>query len=209
MPRTITPPIFGALALFAGLSVLMLGGVTLPFDEAVLRWAGEVRSPALLDAMLLASFVADGTTIAILGLGICALLWRLSGRRAALALLLGSLSGELGYVVLKAAFQRPRPRVIEHLSTGGWHSYPSGHTMMSVIILSLGLVLLAGALPRVRGLLVTLAVVIPLTVAAARVTLGVHYPSDVLGGLAVGLAWLLWWRDWASRSSASRTPSTA
>src|SRR5690606_6977380 len=167
--------------------MLMVSGVVLPWDEAMLRWVGGLRSTDLIDAALLASFLADGTPITIVGLGICALLWQRAGKRTALALLLGSLTGQIVYVAAKASFARPRPEVIERLGSHGWHAYPSGHTMMATIIYGLALVLLAGT---TRGgwrmLWLTLACAIPLAVAASRVVLGVHYPSDVLGGLALG-----------------------
>jgi membrane-associated phospholipid phosphatase len=78
-----------------------------------------------------------------------------------------------------------------------------------VIIISLGFVLLADALPRVRHALWALAIVIPLLVGFSRVGLGVHYPSDVVGGLALGWAWLFWWRDWSRRPRTSASADTA
>ena len=43
----------------------------------------------------------------------------------------------------------------------------------------------------------------------ARVGLGVHYPSDVVGGLALGWAWVFWWRDWSRRPRTSASADTA
>lgn len=205
----VTPPIFAGLSVFTGISILMVSGAMLPLDTAIMEWLGARRTAGLIDAMLVMSFVADGTTMIILGLGMSVLLWRLAGRRAGLALLLGGGIGELMYSAAKWAFRRPRPDILEKLSSSGWYSYPSGHTTLSVIVLTLGLVLLADALPRVRVPLLLLAVIAPCCVAFSRVGLGVHYPSDVVGGLALGVAWMLWWRDWSRRPATSASAETA
>lgn len=204
--RHLTPRIFACLAVFAGLSVMMLTGTTLPWDDAVLRWIGAHRTPGLVDAALVASFIADGTTIAILGLGTCVLLWRLSTRRAAFALLIAGVIGELVYVVAKASFGRDRPEVIEKLGSAGWLSYPSGHTMMAVVILAFAMLLLGDALPRWRWAFRGVAVAVALAVAASRVVLGVHYPSDVLAGLTLGGAWMFFWLDWSRRPTPVPSP---
>lgn len=205
----LTPTVFGFLSLFVGISILVVSQTILPLDEALMRWLEFRRSPELIDWMLLASYTADTTPIIIIGVGISVLLWRLAGRRVGLALLLGGGIGELFYTIAKWAFQRPRPRILEHLSSAGWHAYPSGHTTLSVIIIGLAFVLLADALPRLRHLFWAVAILVPVSVAISRVGLGVHYPSDVLGGLALGWAWVFWWRDWARRPLTSASADTA
>ena len=205
----VTPTVFAFLSLFVGISILVVSRTVLPLDESLMHWLEHRRSAELIDWMLVASYTADTTPIVIFGLGVSVLLWRLAGHRAALALLLGGGLGELVYTLAKWAFRRPRPRILEHLSSGGWHAYPSGHTTLSVIIVALGLVLLADALPRARHALRFLAVLVPFLVAISRVGLGVHYPSDVLGGLALGWAWLFWWRDWSRRPATSASADTA
>lgn len=205
----LTPPVFACLALFVGISILVASGVTLPWDDAVLDWVGAIRGEMLTEGMLVATFLGEGIVVVPFALATCLLLWRWSGRRAALGLLLAGVTGELLYVLAKATFQRPRPVVIEQLSSAGWHSYPSGHAMLAPILWSLALVLLARATPATRRWpFIVLAVAIPLAIAASRVYLGVHYPSDVLGALALGLAWMLLWLDWSSASPTSRSAST-
>ncbi len=183
--------------------MLVVSGVTLPWDVAVLRWVGAIRSSTLTDGMLVATFLGSGIVEVPVALGAVALLWVRAGRRSAMALLFAGVSGELVYAGAKAAFQRPRPDIIEKLSSAGWYSYPSGHAMLAPILWSLMLVLLARSMPAGRRWpLLMLAVAMPIAIAASRVYLGVHYPSDVLGALALGVAWLLFWLDW------SRLPST-
>lgn len=205
----ITPPVFAAFAMFTGLSMLIASGATLPWDEAVLHWVDAIRGTVLTDAMLVATYFGDGKVEVPFALGACALLWARSAPRSAVALLLGGVTGELVYLLAKLAFHRPRPDLIERLSGAGWYSYPSGHAMLAPILWSLALVLLARTMPAGRRWPFLLpAVVLPVAIAMSRVYLGVHYPSDVLGALALGVGWMLLWLDWSSASSTSRSAST-
>ena len=95
--------------------------------------------------------------------------------------------------VFKSIYGRARPTVVPHLDTVASASFPSGHTIASVVFFStLALLLLEypqrGAL---RGFLVGYSLLIGALVATSRMYLGVHYPSDVAGGALVGAFWVL------------------
>jgi undecaprenyl-diphosphatase len=115
-------------------------------------------------------------------------------RRAAAAVLVAGavISGALLSDLLKEFFDRPRPEfsaVAEELSA----SFPSGHSMISAVTyLTLG-ALLARLSDRWREKIFFYGVAIVLTVLVgiSRVLLGVHYPSDVVAGWALGAAWAL------------------
>jgi undecaprenyl-diphosphatase len=88
-------------------------------------------------------------------------------------------------------FQRPRPDVFfgpQPLN----YSFPSGHALVSCCFyLALAEILVRDQWPRVRKLAVwTLAVLLTGAIGLSRVYLGVHYPTDVLGGYAAAIAWL-------------------
>jgi undecaprenyl-diphosphatase len=201
--------VVAGLALFAGISVLMVFGVTVSCDVAVLEWVGGVRSGGLTDLMLVITMMGDGLVEVPFALLVAVLLWRVAGRRSAAALFFGALSGELLYVIAKASFHRPRPTIIEQLSGAGWYSYPSGHSMMAPIIWSLAFLLLVPVASRWLGrFLIGLAVFLPLAIASSRVYLGVHYPSDVLGALALGSAWMSLWLGWSRMPMISSSAST-
>lgn len=92
---------------------------------------------------------------------------------------------------LKAGFNRPRPDLVAHGSHVSSASFPSGHSMMAAIIYLTVFVLLAKVEPRraIRSYLLVLAVILVLAIGVSRVYLGVHWPTDVLGGWALGAAW--------------------
>jgi undecaprenyl-diphosphatase len=112
---------------------------------------------------------------------------------AALFVALAVGGGMLLSTLLKMGFDRPRPDLVPHGAVVYSASFPSGHSMMAAVAyLTLG-ALLARVQPRRRLKLYLLGLAILLTVAVgvSRVYLGVHWPTDVLAGWALGAAWAL------------------
>jgi undecaprenyl-diphosphatase len=102
-----------------------------------------------------------------------------------------AISGEVIDEVLKLLFERPRPSVVPHLRAVVTASFPSGHAMLSAIIyLTLGALLMRVVEGRFTKIYcMGIAMFLTLIVGASRVFLGVHYPSDVLGGWMLGFLW--------------------
>ncbi len=210
MPRSrLNPLILVLLALFALTAGLVVAGITLPGDEAMLRAVGAVRSDGVTRVMRAFTTLGGGAVEVPLALGLVVLLWKLGAPGRARRYLYAALSGELLYVIAKASFGRPRPQIISRLSDAGWSSFPSGHSMLAPIIYTFGLVLLARTIGSRGGRLVLLGIgaVMPIAIAISRVYLGVHYPSDVVAGLLLGSAWALCWDGEASPASAAATSS--
>ncbi len=202
------------MAAFVVLSIIVVLDIILPWDEAVLHWVGTIRSAPGNTVMVALTMLGDGGIVVPFGLSVVVLLWRMGRSQCARRLLLAGVIGEIVYVIAKASFQRPRPRIIPHLTGAGWYSYPSGHAMLAPIVWSLSLILLARTVSRrgLRGFFYLLSVVIPLGIAVSRVYLGVHYPSDIMAGLLLGTAWTLLWLgvpyapDAPGPASGDRTP---
>ena len=117
-------------------------------------------------------------------------------RRAALFVMVAVTSGGLLSVALKAGFDRPRPDLVPHGAFVYSSSFPSGHAMTAAVVyLTVAAVLIrVQTRRRVQLYLLSLALFLTVAVGVSRVYLGVHWPSDVLGGWAVGAAWaVLWW----------------
>ena len=107
--------------------------------------------------------------------------------------LAASVGGGLLSGALKLVYSRPRPDAILQLSQTASPSFPSGHTIESTVVyLTLG-AMIAHLTPTVGGRIYVLAVSMAAAglVGISRVYLGMHFPTDVLAGWAVGLAWAL------------------
>lgn len=93
--------------------------------------------------------------------------------------------------VLKLAYERPRPDLVDHLVTTQTASFPSGHATMSAIVYLTLAALIVRLVETTRERVYVMGAAILLTVAVgfSRVYLGVHWPSDVAAGWALGAAW--------------------
>ena len=189
-----------AVWLFVELADEVVEGETRRFDEAVLL---AFREDADRDDPLGPTWVEEiardvtglgGTavltllTLAVTGFFLLQRKWHLAIYVAA-AVATGTLLSHL----MKAGFDRPRPELVAHGQHVYTASFPSGHSMVSAIVfLTLG-ALLAGTLKKrlERTYVIALAVLLALLVGLSRVYLGVHWPTDVLGGWAVGTGWAL------------------
>jgi undecaprenyl-diphosphatase len=113
-------------------------------------------------------------------------------KRGEAALLVIGVGGAalLAYVI-KAVLDRPRPALLEPLiamPTNG--SFPSAHTMQIVAFALCMVLILRRSVPEWQSVMVMIASTLIVAVAASRVYLQVHYPSDVLGGIVLGIAWV-------------------
>lgn len=159
-------------------------------DLDAVRDVAAQRTAALTRAARVITWAGSAFLLVPLALVVCLALIRAGLCRQALAVALSLGGAMLISDWVKLLVSRPRPPV-EHLQAVTGSSFPSGHaTQASAFWLSLVFVLHAtGVSPRMTRVAAGLALTIVLAVAASRVYLGVHYPSDVLAGLLLGTGW--------------------
>jgi undecaprenyl-diphosphatase len=185
---------------FAELADVVMGGGTRSFDRAVLL---ALRNPADPNdpigppwfEEMVRDFSALGgvgiiTLFSLAGLG-----WLLLRRkyRASILLVAAVCGGGALSTLLKTVFGRPRPEFVSHGAQVLSPSFPSGHSLLAAVVyLSLGVVV-ARLQPRVylKAYFILLAILVTALVGFSRVYLGVHWPTDVLGGWLVGAMWAL------------------
>ena len=215
--REITP-----LAALLGITLLLLvfaeiaddvgEGDTRVFDERLLL---ALRTSDLADPIGPRWFelaVADVTALggfavlALLTLLAIGYLLVLKKWGSALLLLIATLGGTAISEGLKLGFNRSRPDLVAHVVETTSMSFPSGHAMLSAATyLTLGALLArTQERRRLRGYIMGAAILLTLLIGVSRVYLGVHWPTDVLGGWCLGAAWaMLCWSiaQWLSRGS--------
>jgi membrane-associated phospholipid phosphatase len=184
----------GAIWAFAGLLEEVLDNETLvEWDVRVNAWAhGHVTAAGVrfFRAVTLIGWPGVWLIIALFAFW---LFWRRE-RFLFWAWIASNVGGGILQFVLKLTIHRNRPQYAAGYLHGQSYSFPSGHTMSATICWSLmvvcaGLSLGWDSTRRARLYLVSTTII--LLIGFSRLYLGVHYPSDVLGGLMIGTAWVV------------------
>jgi undecaprenyl-diphosphatase len=162
------------------------------WDVAIPRWFAAHRSPRWNGAAYFWS--QAGNTHAILGVSLVAAPIALAALRRwrAVLFLVVTMFGELlSFLAVANTVRRPRPPVSNldgHLPTG---SFPSGHLAATVCLYgAIAVLVLTHTRAWWRWLFVAAAVVMPTFVLLSRLYRGEHHPTDLIGGLLLGLTWL-------------------
>ncbi len=147
-----------------------------PGVHASYAWATRLADPAVLTVLS--------------GLLVAGLWWR-GRRRLALACALAMAGQGLLTLALKGVFERIRPLHAGEPLASGW-SFPSGHTVGATVYWGMVAYCALRTLPRYLHLpIVLVAAALAWSIGVSRVVIGVHHPSDVLAGFAVGASWLV------------------
>ena len=199
---------FGARAVFAGAALLL---VAVPFGlllflvedswRPLVRIDGGARDDlhavaldhdGLVSALKTLSTIGSAVVYIPLFAAVAAwLAWRQRLPRLAAFVVVTMTGSVLLNSLVKLAVDRARPVLDDPVAHAAGMSFPSGHAQSAMVAAS---VLLLVFLPLLRGawrwVAVVAAVVYVLAIGFARVTLGVHYVSDVLAGYVLGAAWV-------------------
>jgi len=186
--------ILATLLIFTtGLSALLFATVLtnsgLGVDQAILQGIQSLRTPWADHLMIHLTRLADTPVIATLALGVLIfLVWQQHWHTIGYWLAAVGF-GFLASILLKYSIQLPRPYIgISELSP---YSFPSSHTLRATVIFGFLSVMIARAIaPLHRWLAYSLAALLTLLVALSRLYLGVHWFSDVIASLSLGLAWV-------------------
>jgi membrane-associated phospholipid phosphatase len=190
---SIAAPSAAMLSLLLFVLCGLIGGASFVPDVAVIRHFVTWRSMHLSELPWLIAFTQLGSAavllpVTLIGVVIAGLL----DRRRVWPLALTIIGGRLTIELIKVIVARPRPSLDAHPVAVFSKSFPSAHagdSMLTLLALALWL-----SPPKWRALAVAAAVATSLAIGSSRPMLGVHWPSDVVGGWSFGLGWtsLLW-----------------
>ena len=157
------------------------------FDDPVREFFYGLRGPALTKVAIVITNSANA--LFIIALCIVLLIVPRTRKTFGIPLSIGALGVTIINKIIKNIVMRPRPEV-EHLVTEHGYSFTSGHSITSMFFYGMAIWLVWRYVKSktVRWILTVLLAIPMLLVGPTRVYLGVHYPTDVLGGWCLGLA---------------------
>ena len=205
-PRPLIPSLLGLVFPLAALLALILLGFWVTTDPAIYAWdtafllrLHHYATPELNRAVAVATNL--GTHLGVLPASIVLIVLALGRRRwpTAAYLTLVMAGSTVLNLTAKLLWQRPRPALWEGIPFHSDFSFPSGHATYSMTFV-LALVMLSWYRPQ-RPWLIGLGGLFVLAIGFSRLYLGVHFPSDVVGGWLLAITWAVglyqvivhWW----------------
>lgn len=171
--------------------MLVSDGTINGFDSSIIAFIQGLESPLLTVVMKFFTFIGSEIQVTLLTFIIAIFLYkRLRYRREAILFMWVMIGSTLLNLTLKTAFQRQRPEIHRIVEASGF-SFPSGHSMAAFSLYGIIAFLLwrnaHHLFSRIGLIIVSVAMI--LVIGISRIYLGVHYPSDVLGGYFVSGFW--------------------
>lgn len=157
------------------------------FDNVIREWFYSIRSPWLTEVAKAVTFMGNTKTI----IAICILLLIIPSvtRKIGIPIAAVAIAGSAINKMFKHIIMRPRPDVSLHLiEQGGW-SFPSGHSISSLLMYGFlaWLIIRYCKNQRIVNIATVVLTLLWIGVGLSRIYLGVHYPTDVLGGWTLGM----------------------
>lgn len=160
------------------------------FDKTILLWIHSFANPTLDGIMRFITRFNDPSTVTVIAIAVLAILvWRHYDSEAQI-FVIDCLGGVVLSYGLKSVFGKVRPDLwksaIEDLS----FSYPSGHALGSTVLYGFIAYLVASRYPQFSLLIYVGAIFLIGAIGLSRLYLGVHWPTDIIGGYGIGFVWL-------------------
>ena len=163
---------------------------TFAFDKSVLLYIHQFSNPVLDRIVLGITSIGDPRTVVPLTAIVFFLLWWKHHRTEAAFFFINACGGAVLTYVLKLAFSKPRPDLWPQLISETTFSYPSGHALGSMVLYGFLSYVLATLYPRYAKGFYAIATLLVILIGFSRLYLGVHWPTDIIGGYGIGFLWI-------------------
>lgn len=178
---------------FACVAAFVVSEKVFWFDTSIIELVRAFEEPAITDVAKGFTYIGSKGPIIVICLAVSVVLFFvLRLRRELLLFLAVGLGSEILNLLLKNLFRRIRPDINRLVEVTGY-SFPSGHSMAAFSLYGILTYLmwkhLSTAVRRITVL--TLFSIMILFIGLSRIYLGVHYPSDVIGGYLASCSWLM------------------
>ena len=159
------------------------------FDNYIINLF-KYKSDILTNIMKIITFLGSALSIILLTV---LLIIVVNGKRNKILILITVIVTTWLKQLLKNVFQRGRP--IDSIIEESGYSFPSGHSMVSMAFYGFLIYLVYKSNIKYKGLIIGLLSVLIVLIGISRIYLGVHYPTDVIGGFTLSLSYLLLFID--------------
>ncbi len=170
-------------------------------DQQVAAFVQSYESDMMTRFMMMFSFLGSTKTTIMIAALTMIILFAVLKHRSELLFFVAALGGAAAFnQLLKLLFHRERPTIYRMVEETGF-SYPSGHTMGAMAMYGAIVFLLWRHIKSKKGrtVLIFVSVFAIIMIGLSRIYLGVHYPSDIVGGLMASALWLsavIWFYQW-------------
>ncbi|MEK4626511.1 phosphatase PAP2 family protein [Priestia megaterium] len=181
-----------SLICFSGMAILISGSKIVAFDRSIISLIQGFETPGLTTIMKCFTFIGSTPSVAVISLFSLFFLYKVLKHRTELILFIAIIVGSpILNELLKLLFHRARPDFHRLIEINGY-SFPSGHAMSAFAVYGVLSFLLWRHIPTRWGrtLLIVTSIIMILAIGISRIYLGVHYPSDVIGGYFASGCWL-------------------
>ncbi|GEN84150.1 phosphatidylglycerophosphatase B [Sporosarcina luteola] len=183
--------------LFTGIFVFLAVGISrdtmIGFDRPIIQTVQGWEASWLTPIMNAFTLIGSTKAVMFLIIAVTALLyWVFRARSSAYFFFFALIGTGVLNQSLKIIFKRARPE-FHRLAEATGYSFPSGHTMMAFSLYTMAVILLWRQLRTTTAKIVLLAFAVFMfgMIAISRIYLGVHYPSDIAGGISASAFWII------------------
>ena len=186
-----------SLMIFVSITFLSFYQNGFMLDVIVMGWIDQLSTPFLLQIMKMITLIGSSEFILIVTLGLTSVLLYKKDWFNSLFLLSLTFGGIILNLLLKILFQRERPGEMSYIEVFSYsfeipsYSFPSGHTMRSVLLFSFLLYLSYLFLKRasLKYLSYVICSMLMFAVASSRIFLEAHFLSDILAAISISIVW--------------------
>lgn len=159
-----------------------------PFDLKIISYIQSLENEYLTVFYKMITIIADTYQSAIITILLVTFLYLKKYYREALFLAITMTTCGLAMPLLKNIFSRERPNIYRLIEISGY-SFPSGHTTSATTMyLTLAIILLSIMKKLNKYFVFSIAVLGIVIIGSSRIYLGVHYPTDVMAGICLGIS---------------------
>ena len=160
------------------------------FDKTILLWIHSFANPTLDIIMHAITRLNDPNVVSIVaGVAFTLMLWKRCYPEAKI-FVIDCIGGVVLSYGLKSVFGKSRPDLWQSAIEEVSFSYPSGHALGSTVLYGFLAYLFATRFPQFSWLIYLFAVILIGAIGLSRLYLGVHWPTDIIGGYGIGFLWL-------------------